>query len=212
MRKIFVFILSTVLIIGLIGCGNQKPVESTKPIDVPVEVPVLADIVDLADERLNEALVGLTDADLVAKWNQPVGSLGESKGDIWRINEDSVLAVYYNDEYVVESAEILSGHDETATSVKTTVYVYEKEGFGGEFFIEVDDSGSFKYYEGALSSYLGIGNWTVKDSVLCLKDDLADVVNYFKVEEGRLLWIADGSDGFMYVEAEDGDVFIQEDF
>lgn len=38
-------------------------------------------------------------------------------------------------------------------------YINEKEGVGGSFTIHINDDGTFSYYEGLLSNYLGIGVW-----------------------------------------------------
>ena len=65
-------------------------------------------------------------------------------------------------------------------------YVYEKDGFGGDFIININEDGTFSYYEGALSSYIGMGKWTLEGNTLCLADDEEtgdSFVNYFKVDE-----------------------------
>ena len=90
-------------------------------------------------------------------------------------------------------------------------FVWEKEGFGGDFTIKLDEYGQFEYYVGLLSSYIGHGNWEVKDGVLTLQAtvDSDDVFN-FSVENGKLVFIAEGSDGFRGgdVTVEDGDKFL----
>lgn len=47
-------------------------------------------------------------------------------------------------------------------------YVYEKDSFGSDFIISLKEDGSFTYYEGALSSYIGTGEWTVEKDTLIL--------------------------------------------
>ena len=51
------------------------------------------------------------------------------------------------------------------------IYVYEKEGFGGEFTITLNKDGTFEYYEGGLSSFLGHGTWTLEDGLLCMAEE-----------------------------------------
>lgn len=49
-------------------------------------------------------------------------------------------------------------------------YVYENGGFAGigEFGIRLDTDGTFSYYEGWASSYVGYGSWTIENGVLIL--------------------------------------------
>ena len=110
----------------------------------------------------------------------------------------------------------------TAEDVGGKSYNYEKDGFGGPFTINLFEDGTFQYYEGMLSSYIGMGTWTLEENnVLCMKDqetvrfsdDSSKVemyvrTNYFKVEEGCLVWLAENSDNFLYVDVEAGDRFL----
>ena len=87
-------------------------------------------------------------------------------------------------------------------------YVWEKEGFGGDFTITLNKDGTYEYYEGVLSSYIGSGDWSVKDGVLTLTEKSGyDFVFRFKVKDGELVFVSEGSSQFMYVTVEDGDVF-----
>ena len=108
-------------------------------------------------------------------------------------------------------------------------FIWEKEGFGGDFTITLNDDGSYTYYEGFLSSYLGYGDWTVEDDTVVLtekggydavyrfavEDDTVvltekggyDAVYRFAVEDGALVYKSDGSDQFIYTTVEDGDRF-----
>lgn len=99
-------------------------------------------------------------------------------------------------------------------------YRYEGGGFGGDFNITLNEDGTYSYYEGMLSSFIGFGTWTVKDSVLTLRDNAYDAAavggNYrqwstrFRVtEDGDLSWIEDDSGKFMYVHLRDGAMFLR---
>ena len=88
-------------------------------------------------------------------------------------------------------------------------FVWEKEGFGGDFVITLNADGTYTYYEGGLSSYIGTGAWTVNNSVLTMTEATGyQKIFYFNVKTNELVYIADGSDRFLYVNVEDGDRFI----
>ncbi len=89
-------------------------------------------------------------------------------------------------------------------------YIYEKEGCGGSFGITLNADGTFSYYEGILSSYLGYGAWTYEDGILTLTDSETygyGFVNRFTIEKDTLVFVADGSNNFLYVKVKDGERF-----
>ena len=86
-------------------------------------------------------------------------------------------------------------------SIAGKTYIYEKGGFGGPFFtITLRDDGSFRYYEGWLSSYIGSGGWELDGDTMTLRDDGGMGIFHFRVEGGDLIYIADGSSGFLHVD------------
>lgn len=88
------------------------------------------------------------------------------------------------------------------------IYRYEGDGFGGDFTITLRADGSFSYYEGYLSSYIGAGPWSVSGDILTLEDDSgAAIVNRFRMEEDHLIFKAKDSTNFIYVKVADGAVF-----
>ena len=94
---------------------------------------------------------------------------------------------------------------------KDSLYVYEKEGFGGEFFIRLHSNGTFAYSTGPLSSYYGTGTWSIQDGILTISDDAAlghPCVNRFRITEEALIWQEQSSSGFLYLTLEDGDKFM----
>ena len=94
-------------------------------------------------------------------------------------------------------------------NIADKTYVWEKEGAGGDFTITLNRDGTYLYYAGYLSSYIGQGNWTLEDGVLTMTESSGyDFVFRFSVENGELCYIAEGSDKFMYVTVEDGDRFL----
>lgn len=88
-------------------------------------------------------------------------------------------------------------------------YLYEGEGCGSDFTIHFYDDGTFYYYEGVFSSYWGYGNWVQYGDVLEISDHEFERINYFRVEDGVLIFQAEGSDNFLYVQVEDGERFCE---
>ena len=88
------------------------------------------------------------------------------------------------------------------------VFVWEKEGFGGDFTIRLNDDGTYMYYAGALSSYIGMGRWSVQDGIVVLAETSGyDNVFRFSMDGDDLVFLADESSEFMYVTVENGDRF-----
>ena len=90
------------------------------------------------------------------------------------------------------------------------IYMYEKTGCGGAFSIYIDADGTFSYYEGPLSSYIGNGNWKLDGGTLILQETIssrASQVNYFVVDGSDLLYQAEPSSNFLYVTVSDGERF-----
>lgn len=98
----------------------------------------------------------------------------------------------------------------TAEDVGGKTYTYEKGGFGGPFTIQIFEDGTFQYYEGMLSSYIGLGTWSVEDGILTLKEPAFSFVNRFRIGENELIFLAEGSTNFMYLTVEEGDRFFGE--
>lgn len=97
-------------------------------------------------------------------------------------------------------------------------FVYEKDGFPDEFSIRLNSDGSFTYYEGVYSGYVGTGSRELDGDMLTLrKREYSSVpekvrhVYRFKIEDGGLSFISDGSDNFMFINVSDGERFIQKD-
>jgi predicted small secreted protein len=89
-------------------------------------------------------------------------------------------------------------------------FIYENEGFGGNFAIRINNDGTFTYYEGLLSSYIGIGTWELEENILTISDDEEfgyPFVNRFKVEDNDLIFLSENSSNFIYVKVVDGEHF-----
>ena len=106
----------------------------------------------------------------------------------------------------------------TKDEIVDKVYVYEKEGCGGEFTIEIKADGTFYYGEGILSSHIGMGEWSYSDGMLALKEKTARIIDgdkmeyvvvtfNFSVEKDTLIFVENGADNFRYVKVKDGEKF-----
>ncbi len=82
---------------------------------------------------------------------------------------------------------------------------YQRPGFGGEFYIKLSEDGTYHYYEGLLSSYIGIGKWTLEDDILTIYD--ADRIYRFRIKEDCLVYLKDQSAEFIYEHLNDGAEF-----
>lgn len=97
------------------------------------------------------------------------------------------------------------------TDFTEKVYLYENEGFGGDFNIRINADGTFTYYEGSLSSYLGFGTWSVSGNTLVISDNEEFCgkirINYFRISGNDLIFNEKNSDNFLYIEVSDGEKF-----
>ena len=96
----------------------------------------------------------------------------------------------------------------TAGDLADQVYIYEKEGFGSDFYITLNSDGSMRCSEGALSSYFGLGTWKLDGDTVILTTDDEKFVNRFAVEDGTLVYQSADSTGFMYLTVSDGEKFL----
>lgn len=91
-------------------------------------------------------------------------------------------------------------------------YLYEKEGFGGDFTIQIKSDGTFFYYEGDLSSHIGTGEWKLDGNTLMLQEDTViedhSRINYFKVDGEAIIFQSEGSDNFIYIKVAEGENFL----
>ena len=82
-----------------------------------------------------------------------------------------ILAIAFSVIGCSNQKEIIKDDNEiTKDDIMNKVYVYEKDGCGGDFTIEIKADGTFTYYEGFLSSHIGIGEWSYSDGMLTLSE------------------------------------------
>ncbi len=110
--------------------------------------------------------------------------------------------------WAAPSASSSEGGDTMASLAGT--YRYEGEGFGGDFTITLSADGTYGFYEGPLSSYMGAGTWYAVDDVIHMSEgDAGFALSFaFAVEDGALAYLSAESDAFPYVALSDGARFI----
>lgn len=107
------------------------------------------------------------------------------------------------------------GEDEPQkVDVAGKIYTYTGDSFGDlefdHFTIAINEDGTFSYYEGMLSSYIGFGKWSVEGDILTLTEDdevCYPFVHYFRIDGDDLLYIEEGSSNFIYTKVKDGERF-----
>ena len=74
---------------------------------------------------------------------------------------------------------------------------------------ELNADGTYTFYEGALSSYMGSGTWQVYDNAVYMTEGEGgfDLSFMFGAEENALVYLAAGSDAFPYVKVKDEERF-----
>ena len=98
---------------------------------------------------------------------------------------------------------------EPVSDLAGKIFVYEKEGFGSDFTIKLHADGTLGYYEGMLSSHIGMGTWAVEGDILTLHEDTFDRTFRFRVQDGALHFLREGSDQFTYIKVADGTRFLE---
>ena len=123
------------------------------------------------------------------------------------------IYITHNDRLVftasLEKPNSTTNTDSSAVAGKK--FVYEKEGFGGDCYIDFKEDGTFLYSPGYLSSYLGGGTWEISGDKVVLTQENDGMsgkrVNYFSIAENELIYIEEGSDNFIGTIVKDGEKF-----
>ena len=98
--------------------------------------------------------------------------------------------------------------EDEKTAVVGKSFTYDGQGFGGDFTIEINEDGTFQYYEGFLSSYFGQGRWEIEGGrIILIEENGIETTNTFMIKENSLIWIETESSNFMYVELKNGASF-----
>lgn len=98
-------------------------------------------------------------------------------------------------------------------SLKSGAYILQnaQRDVPGDFTITIYDDGTFQSYETPISSYIGMGSYIIKGDVVTLKEDGAGCtgdINRYRIVDGHLLFLRDGSANYSFVPLEDGAAFM----
>ena len=93
-------------------------------------------------------------------------------------------------------------------------YVRENQNDIMPFSITLNEDGRYQYLECGISSHIGMGGYTFKNNIVTLVDGNIPGVNgsltrtyKFRIEDGKLIFLAEESDDFMYIKLPDGAEF-----
>lgn len=83
MKKIIAAALALICIFGLVGCS---------PMD---NVPSLEAVKEYSNDDFNEHFKGVNREGLIEVWGEPAGSLTEENADMWDIDDESMVVIYW---------------------------------------------------------------------------------------------------------------------
>jgi hypothetical protein len=100
------------------------------------------------------------------------------------------------------------------TSAVAGTYVRPNANGFDAFTITLNEDGTFSYYETMISSHIGSGSYAVNNGLVTLTDGnipgVAGSMTHtftFRYENQKLLYVAEASDDFMYIDLPDGAEF-----
>ena len=99
-----------------------------------------------------------------------------------------------------------SDTDLDKSAIAGKIFAYEKEGAGGYCTLSFNENGRFLYSLGKMSSYMGGGDWKIDGDIVSLIG-MVDKTIYLKITDDTLVYIAEGSDEFPYMDIKDGEKF-----
>lgn len=171
------------------------------------------------DEDLMEELTGIIEGADIASWDGFRGSTpyvldGESFSlSLTYADGTNVYASGENrfpDGYHDAAGRMWELFERSKTLFIAGTFHYEGEGAGGDFTLTLKPDGTYTFYEGPLSSYLGGGTWSVYYSTVHLTETSGfDLRFTFAADGADLVYLASNSDPFPYVDVPDGARFLR---
>ena len=187
MKKFITISFIIALVIAVVTCNS---------------IPPLAQL----DEDNLSSLKGIKAEKLVEKWGEMDGTLSGMYGDIWHLDDENMLVVYYDG---MEDSRVLDAHIAKIQRDNSRVYVYrdsEEEVIKPSFVLQ--ENGMFSMTFSAVSSYIGVGKYELTDETLSLYTDDGDFEYHFDVtEDGFAFDKEKSSDMTWFAKIPDGALF-----
>ena len=133
---------------------------------------------------------------------QVIGVSGDVYIDVGKIYVSQVKGGIFEASF--EKPEPSASTDNSVIAGK--IFAYEKEGAGGYCTLSFNENGRFLYSPGKLSSYMSGGDWKIDGDTVSLIG-MADKTIYLKITDDTLVYIAEDSDEFPYMDIKDGEKF-----
>ncbi|MBE6864429.1 MAG: hypothetical protein E7495_07725 [Ruminococcus flavefaciens] len=121
--------------------------------------------------------------------------ISEASYEIMDSDFESVRKMFWGDDSV------------EPVSIAGKIFAYEKEGAGGYCTLSFNENGRFLYSPGKLSSYMDGGDWKIDGDTVSLIG-MENKTIYLKITDDTLVYIAEGSDEFPYMDIKDGEKFV----
>ena len=121
--------------------------------------------------------------------------ISEASYEIMDSDFESVRKMFWGDDSV------------EPVSIAGKIFAYEKEGVGGYCTLSFNENGRFLYSPGKLSSYMDGGDWKIDGDTVSLIG-MENKTIYLKITDDTLVYIAEGSDEFPYMDIKDGEKFV----
>ena len=187
MKKFITISFIIALVIAVVTCNSIPPLSQ------------------LNDNNIS-SLKGIKAEKLVEKWGEMDGTLSGMYGDIWHLDDENMLVVYYDG---MEDSRVLDAHIAKIQRDNSRVYVYrdsEEKVIKPSFVLQ--KNGTFSMTFSAVSSYIGVGKYELTDETLSLYTDDGDFEYHFDVtEDGFAFDKEKSSDMTWFAKIPDGALF-----
>lgn len=171
MQKIITLILTIVCVLGTVGCSSLD------------NVPTIEFVKKYTSKDFNEHLKGVNREGLIKVWGEPTISLTEEKADMWDIDDERMVFIFWKDNSKFKYADIrpIVYHGEYIDDSKLLII---------HNISEVESNEIVKYYENA--GIILVTNWVLAEQVQSLLSptvtssfSASDVaVLFYKTESG----------------------------
>ena len=182
-------------------CKNQAPSHKLAPETVDGLLSVIRDYDLTAWDGFQESALYVLDGE-----GFTLEIAFADGGRVWASGENAFPPHYHEAVHALES--LLDAAQDERPDDLTGTYQYAGQGFGGDFTLTLLPDGTYTFYEGFLSSYLGGGEWRVEGPRLYLYEQNGlNLDNTFLPLDGALYFVEADSDGFPSVRVPDGGRF-----